>query len=107
MNDFQNAYDTGKMIRFHQQVERNSEITAVLNAGRFALVGIGPVHCPFTDAVTGSSRHLISAHDTRAEADQAADQLYADCPGEIDFQVLPALPQPVRAATIEDDGIPF
>lgn len=107
MNDFQNAYETGKLIRYQEQAARSDEIVRALNDGLFVLVAAMPSHCPFTDATNGTARFLISTHADRATANAAADQLYEDCPGDIDYYVLPKLPTMPSAGLIDDDMIPF
>jgi hypothetical protein len=103
MNDFQNAHETGKTIRRQEQTERSREISAALDAGRFAVVGHGPAYCPFTDATTGTATHLIATFATREAAEAEAAKHEAE---EIYFEVLPRLPQPARPA-IDRASAPF
>lgn len=107
MSDFQNAFETGKMVNYRKQAAYSAEINAVLNAGRFALVAVMPAYCPFTDATTGAAHHLVSAHETREDANQAAAQHYEDFPAEIDYVVFPKLPRAAFVASTEDSDIPF
>lgn len=106
MNEFSNAYETGKLIRYREQAARSQEITAALAAGRFALVAQAPTYCPFTDAVTGAARHLLATFDTREAAEAAASEHYEAYPAEVDYLVLPQLPRAQQPA-IDFADIPF
>lgn len=105
MNEFQNAHETGKLIRYREQAARTNEITAALDAGLFALVGIAPAYCPFTDATTGSATHLLATFPTREAAEARAAE-YNENDTEVFCEVLPRLPRPTRPA-IDFADIPF
>ena len=106
MNEFSNAYETGKLIRYREQAARTQEINNALATGKFALVAQAPTYCPFTDAVTGAARHLLATFDTREAADAAASDHYEAYPAEVDYLVLPELPRTQQPAADFAD-IPF
>lgn len=105
MNEFQNAHETGKLIRYREQVAYTNEINAALAAGLFAVIGTAPAYCPFTDAATGSATHLLATFDTREAAEARAAEYNSD-ETEVFCEVLPRLPRPAPAA-IDFADIPF
>jgi len=105
MNDFQNAHETGKLIRYREQAARTAEINAAIDAGHFALVGTAPAYCPFTDATAGTATHLLATFDTREAAEARAAEYNQD-ETEVFFEVLPRLPRPTRPA-LDFEDIPF
>jgi hypothetical protein len=106
MNDFQNAHETGKMIRMQQDSERLQSIYSLTSAGKFCLVAQTVSYCPFTDATAGCANHLLEAFDTREEAEAAASYHYEAFPAEVDYVVFPLLPRP-QAARIDRSEAPF
>lgn len=105
MNEFSNAHETGKLIRYREQTARTAEINAAIDAGLFALVGTAPAYCPFTDAATGSATHLLATFPTREAAEARAAEYNQD-DTEVFCEVLPRLPRPTRPA-LDFDDIPF
>jgi hypothetical protein len=105
MNEFQNAHETGKLIRYREQAARTNEITAALDAGLFAVVGTAPAYCPFTDATTGNATHLLATFDTREAAEARAAE-YNENDTEVFCEVFPRLPRPTRPA-LDFADIPF
>jgi hypothetical protein len=97
MNEFKNAHETGKLIRYREQVARNDEISAAIDAGHFAVVGTAPAYCPFTDATTGSATHLLATFPTREAAEARAAEYNQD-ETEVFYEVLPRLPRPATPA---------
>jgi len=105
MNEFSNAHETGKLIRYREQAARTNEITDALAAGLFAVVGTAPAYCPFTDATTGSATHLLATFDTREAAEARAAE-YNENDTEVFCEVLPRLPRPATQA-LDFADIPF
>jgi len=105
MNEFSNAHETGKLIRYREQAARTDEINAAIDAGLFAVVGTAPAHCPFTDATTGAATHLLATFPTREAAEALAAEYNQD-ETEVFFEVLPRLPRPATPA-LDFADIPF
>jgi hypothetical protein len=100
----QNAFAWASMNRRGD----DPRINEALAAGKHVIVESGPEYCPYTDALMGSRKILVSVHETREAAEAALRGYQAeheDPDPEIDVFILPYKAVEYRYPT--DDEIPF
>ena len=85
-------------------------IDAALLDGKYVVVIETLAHCSRTDATMGTRSSLASTHDTRDEANAAADEVCVAIGDDYDtgVVVLPRIPRErVTLPTVVDDNVPF
>ena len=105
-SDHQNAYA-------HSQIQHRSgmaEVQALVAQGFHVVVMSGPAYCRSTDALIGTSHHVVSYHLARKVAEYRCAKAADYDGGEESYAVYPLPTQPAReAATVDllDFDIPF
>ena len=100
-----NAHAWASMNRKSDDAFKIKEAVA---AGKHVIIEEGTDYCPYTDAIMGSRRYLVSVHETREEAEAALKQAAQDDPDpEINVYILPYKPVPVPPPAYDRDEIPF
>jgi hypothetical protein len=102
--ELQNAFEISKAERRAAPVD--TRVREALAAGRFVLVAIFEAYCPRTDAILGFDRHFQGAFDTRAEAQDALEALWADVP-DIDADIVAPPVYGCDEASVVREDLPF
>ena len=111
MNDFQNAYETAKMQKWHRVTKTMEEAQAQHEAGKYVVIFESLSYCPYTDAAMGTMPHIMEAFDTQEEAQAYINKNYEEF-GACEAVDMFIYPRPVierKARYIPEDfdDIPF
>ena len=76
-SEFQNCFSEAQSVASRLAAQYGKAINAVLAAGRFAVVLSAPYYCRATDAIAGSVEYLRGDFETREQAQDCANRIYA------------------------------
>ena len=108
MNQFQSAYEQGKMDKWDRITQTMDQVRAEHDAGKHVVVFESLSYCPYTDAAMGTMPHVLKACDTRDEAEGLINDYFEDHIDNdvVDVYIYPKYKAP-KQATEEFDDIPF
>ena len=108
MNQFQSAYEQGKMDKWDRITQTMDKVRAEHEAGKYVVVFESLSYCPYTDAAMGTMPHIVKACDTRDEAEGLINDYFEDHIDNdvVDVYIYPKYKAP-KQATEEFDDIPF
>lgn len=103
-SDHQNAYAQSQI----QHRSGMAEVQAIVARGLSVVVMSGPAYCRSTDALIGTSHHVVSYHLSRKVAERRAGKLAEACDGgEESFAVYPLPPPAAEAAAAAATALAF
>ena len=108
MNQFQIAYEQGKMDKWDRITQTMDQVRAEHEAGKYVVIFESLSYCPYTDAPMGTMPHIAKACKTREEAEAMINDYFEE---NIDHDVWDVYIYPKykapKQATTEFDDIPF
>ena len=108
MNQFQSAYEQGKMDKWDQITRTMDQVRAAHEAGKYVVVIEALTYCPYTDAAMGTMPHMVKACKTRKEADALINDYFEDYVDH-DAVAIYIYPKhvPATPATTDFEDIPY
>jgi len=78
MNQFQIAYEQGKMDKWDRITQTMDQVRAEHEAGKYVVIFESLSYCPYTDAAMGTMPHVLKACKTRKEAEALVNDYFED-----------------------------
>jgi hypothetical protein len=108
MNQFQSAYEQGKMDKWDRITQTMDKVRAEHEAGKYVVVFESLSYCPYTDAAMGTMPHIVKACKTRDEAEGLINDYFEKYVDNdvVDVYIYPKYKAPKQQQTDFED-IPF
>jgi hypothetical protein len=108
MNQFQSAYEQGKMDKWDRITQTMDQVRAEHEAGKYVVVFESLSYCPYTDAAMGTMPHIVKACKTRDEAEALINDYFEKYVDNdvVDVYIYPKYKAPKQQQTDFED-LPF
>jgi hypothetical protein len=108
MNQFQTAYEQGKMDKWDKITETMDKVRAEHEAGKYVVMIDALTYCPYTDAAMGTMPHILATFETHQAAVWFIENKFEEFMDNdaVDVYIYPKQPA-TKQATEEFEDIPF